>query len=87
MGSLVFKAKLNSKVVIDGQQRMTTLWLIVKVLTEFENKISKENLFEIEKNVQFFKYQSSNLKNSKIVEKIMKNELHNLTEEEKESNY
>ena len=87
MGSLVFKAKLNSKVVIDGQQRMTTLWLIVKVLTEFENKISKENLFEIKKNVEFFKYQSSNLKNSKIVEKIMKNELHNLTEEEQESNY
>ncbi len=87
IGSLVFKAKLNSKIVIDGQQRMTTLWLIVKVLTEFEDKISKENLYEIKKNVEYFKYQSSNLKNSKIVEKIMKNNLSNLTEEEQKSNY
>jgi uncharacterized protein with ParB-like and HNH nuclease domain len=54
-------------------------------LTEFEDKILKENISEIKKNIQHFKYETSNLKNSKIVKKIMENKT--LTKEEMESNY
>ena len=83
IGSLVFKVKGHKFIVIDGQQRITTLWLIVKALTktEFKDKTI------IKTHIEDFKYETSNLKNSTILEKIMKNELDNLTEEEKKSNY
>lgn len=84
LGSLIFKEKgHNTKVVIDGQQRLTTIWLIMRCIYDICNLKLKSNssssldgLIEIKEKIdaefKFFAFYASNYKNGKQLSKIIK---------------
>lgn len=97
IGSLVFKVSKGTRIVIDGQQRLSTIWLILKALykvgidkkyTNLINKLKKENVFEIQEHLKYFEFNVESLKDGNVLNKIIKNNSNFvLYEKEKETNY
>ena len=87
LGSLVFKTQKSSKIVIDGQQRISTIWLIIKAI--YDNKAELEIGYsnEIEQNLKYFKFKTLNLKDGEILKNIVNNTTSSFGVEEEKSNY
>lgn len=93
LGSLIFKEKgHNAKVVVDGQQRLTTIWLIIRCIYDIcflkltsNSDPSLDKLVEISEKIAYkfkhFSFYASNYKNSEILTKIVKNGVDGLEED------
>lgn len=95
IGSLVFKFYKGSRIVIDGQQRLSTIWLILKALYKeasdpknktIKNILSENNILEIKENLKYFEFDVESLKDGNILNKIIKGGMP-LYENEKKNNY
>lgn len=85
LGTLVFKHyKFNEYTIIDGQQRISSIYLILKALYDHEN-IYDEYKTQIKKIFEFFSFVSKNKSDNVVLEKIIKNQ--NLTDKDMETNY
>ncbi|MGL4951554.1 MAG: DUF262 domain-containing protein, partial [Mycoplasma sp.] len=87
IGSIVLKNKGSGKSIIDGQQRISTFWLILRVIYENKEILDSEIQGKIEFLMNYFNFSSSNFKDGKILHKIVKGEISLCGDNVKESNY
>lgn len=96
LGTIILKEALNNiKIIIDGQQRLTTIWLILKAICQLlTDKLNegtelssseKQILEKINDYIKFFSFYSSNYNNGKTLNNIIKDNK-SFNEEEK-NNY
>ena len=71
LGTIIFKNKaFREKVIIDGQQRISTLFLILKSIykNKYTNELIKQEITQI---LNFFKFKSFNSKDNDILNRII----------------
>lgn len=86
LGTLVFKNESYKTTIIDGQQRISTLFLIIKVILNNEHldkNLKERILYDFKK----FKFTTANIKDNEILNKIISDNEIEITDEEKKSNY
>ncbi|MEG0991887.1 MAG: DUF262 domain-containing HNH endonuclease family protein [Malacoplasma sp.] len=86
IGSIVLKGDNDYKIVIDGQQRLSTIWLILKALFGKKEYLNSENSKLIENHLTYFNFQTSGLKDGDVLAKIISDKF-DLTDEQKKTNY
>lgn len=86
IGSIVFKNNLDNQIIIDGQQRLSTIWLILKSLSLKNEYLDHNSFLSIQKHLKYFSFQIANLKDGDVLNKII-NDNHNISETDKSTNY
>ena len=72
LGSIILKNNGNSKIIIDGQQRISTILLIYKIIQKYYDKNSSE--IKIDNWYNEIKFDSANLIDGKYLSEIIENE-------------
>lgn len=88
LGSIILKNfnTLDGKIIIDGQQRISTLYLILRAIYEHKD-LNEKYKSDIERSVQYFKFRSANKFDSNILQKIFTKGIKTLNKNEQDNNY
>lgn len=87
IGSIVIKSDYSQYKIIDGQQRISTIWMIIKALEMNSNFLEPSYVISLKESLDNFKIDPRNLNKGEILKKIIQYDDQNLSDEEKESNY
>ncbi|MGL4951900.1 MAG: DUF262 domain-containing protein, partial [Mycoplasma sp.] len=87
IGSIILKNRGAFKSVIDGQQRISSLWIILKVISENKEELDEREQQSIEYLMTYFEFNSSSLKDGEILCKIIEGDLTSNSETIKKTNY
>ncbi len=87
LGSLVLKNHKTSRVIIDGQQRISTIWLILKAIYDKNDQLDKDYSNEIKRDLEGFEFKTMNLKDAGILKNIITDNTSSFSEKEEQSNY
>ncbi len=75
LGSIILKkGKGHSKIIVDGQQRISTILLIYKIIWKYCDLNSNEIKIKLDSWYNEIKFDSANLKDGKSLSKIMDNQ-------------
>lgn len=73
LGTIIQKIDHHKRIIIDGQQRITTILLIFKALSLQKEQLNLENQVELKEYIKI-EFNSKNLKNSNFLQIILKDQ-------------